>query len=277
MFCLCICLCMYLCTMQVSKTAVINPIVQFKAPTAQRIKKEKIKFKFSRLLSSHCESLPDLYSFWTWCFWHSLWWLAFKWLNIRNYLSQNTWIFLFLQVMKVIPTELGKTSVAFLPSSAAECNGLLRTSAKAEDVTQWQNPGFVGWTMSSVPRANEINTYQGEEYEPGSQSHNIKQPQDPFLKQREVRSGLVHWALSLLWPTYGSWLKSIVTISKFKHHTAISLKTWSHTWNVMPSFTQFANQGSLRPREKNKILTSKLPKRTGLGFRKMTRNKKPAF
>lgn len=109
-----------LCTMQVSKTAVINPIVQFKAPTAQRIKKEKIKFKFSRLWSSHGESLPDLYSFWTWRSWHSLWWLAFKWLNIRNYLSQNTWIFLFLQVMKVIPTELGKTSVAFLPSGAMD-------------------------------------------------------------------------------------------------------------------------------------------------------------
>lgn len=167
--------------------------------------------------------------------------------------------------------ELGKTSAAFLPSSAAECNGRFRISAKAGDVTQRQNPGLVGWTMGSVPRANE-----GVEYEPGSQSHNVKQPQDPFLKQRRVRSGLVHWALSLLWPTYGSWLKCIVTISKSKHHTAISLKTWSHTWNVMPSF-QFANQGSLGPRERIKMLISKLPKRTGLGFRKTTRNKKPAF
>lgn len=165
--------------------------MQFKAPTAQRIKKEKIKFKFSRLLSNHCDSLPDLYSFWTWRFWHSLWWLAFKWLNIRNYLSQNTWIFLFLQVMKVIPTELGKTSAAFLPSSAAECNGQFRTSAKAGDVTQGQNPGLVGWTMDSVPRANE-----GVEYEPGSQSHNVKQPQDPFLKQRGVVWYIGLWAYS---------------------------------------------------------------------------------
>lgn len=157
------------------------------------------------------------------------------------------------------------------------CNGQFRTSAKAGDVTQWQNPGLVGWTMGSVPRATEINTYQGVEYEPGSQNHIEKKSQCPSLKQRGVRSGLVHWALSLLWPTYGSWLKSIVTISKSKHHTVISLKTWSHTWNVMPSFTQFANQGSLRPRERNKMLTSKLPKRTGLGFRKTTRNKKSAF
>ena len=51
-----------LCTMEVPKTAVIYyPIMQFKAPTAQRIKKVKIKFKFSRLLSSHCDSLPDLF------------------------------------------------------------------------------------------------------------------------------------------------------------------------------------------------------------------------
>lgn len=62
--------------------------------------------------------------------------------------------------MKVIPTELGKMSVAFLPSSAAECNGWFRTSARDGDVTQWQNPGLVGRTMGSVPKANEINTYQ---------------------------------------------------------------------------------------------------------------------
>lgn len=115
------------------------------------------------------------------------------------------------------------------------CNGQFRTSAKAGDVTQWQNPGLVGLTMGSVPRATEINTYQGVEgvwtREPKPQRKAVSRP---FPETK--RSDLVHWALSLLWPRYGSWLKSTVTISKSKLHTAISLKTWSHTWNVMPSF-----------------------------------------
>lgn len=121
---------------------VINPIAQFKAPMAQRIKKKRRKkkslFRFSRLLSSNYDSHPDLYpelySFWTWCIWHSLWWLLFKWLNTGNYLSQNTCIFLFIKVMKVILTKPGGVgeSVVCLTSHAVECNWMLfRISARA--------------------------------------------------------------------------------------------------------------------------------------------------
>lgn len=115
-----------------------------------------------------------------------------------------------------------------IPHKQHNCyNWLLRASARTGMWPTCRAQAQQGQTTGSIPRTEETNTTQSQE---GNQSPVSEQK--PHLK---FSGGLVHWALSLSWPLFGSWLKSMVTISKITYHSDISLKLWIHTWNVTPS------------------------------------------